>query len=127
MAYRKFIATALRGEPIDLYGTGEQTRSNTYIDDCVDVTIAALDKGGIGEIYNISGSEKRSINEALAIMESQLGVPIDVNRHPEARGDQAHTMGNSDKAREELGFLNSVTLEEGLAKQITWQRVEGRV
>jgi nucleoside-diphosphate-sugar epimerase len=36
-------------------------------------------------------------------------------------------MGNSDKARKELGFLNSVTLEEGLAKQITWQRVEGRV
>ena len=127
MAYRKFIATALRGEPIDLYGTGEQTRSNTYIDDCVAVTIAALDKGSVGEIYNISGSEKRSINEALAIMESQLGAPIALNRLPEARGDQANTMGNADKAREELGFINSVTLEEGLAKQIAWQRAEGHV
>jgi nucleoside-diphosphate-sugar epimerase len=36
-------------------------------------------------------------------------------------------MGNSDKARKELGFLNSVTLEEGLAKQIAWQRSEGHV
>jgi len=124
MAYRKFIAAALLGDAIDVYGSGEQTRSNTFIDDCVGATIAALDKGGAGEIYNIAGSEERSINEALAIMESHLGFPIALNRLPEARGDQSRTMGDTTKARAELGFTNAVTLEEGLARQIAWQRSE---
>ena len=54
MAYRKFIAKALSSTPIDLYGDGSQTRSNTFIDDCVDGTIAAIDRGRPGEVYNIS-------------------------------------------------------------------------
>lgn len=125
MAYRKFIAKALAGEKITLFGTGEQTRSNTYVDDCVAATISALTRSSPGEIYNISGHEERSISEALGIIEAEVGRPLLIERQPAARGDQIRTAGDSSKAQENLGFTHTVTLESGLARQVEWQRSLG--
>lgn len=122
MAYRKFIDKALKGEPITVYGTGEQSRSNTYLDDCVNATVSALTAGATGEIYNISGNRERTINEALAVIEAEAGLPLQVERINPARGDQDRTFGDSSKAQAVLGFSQSVTLEEGLARQVAWQR-----
>jgi len=122
MAYRKFIAKALYGEPITVYGTGEQSRSNTYVDDCVNATISALTLGKPGEVYNISGGQERTINEALAIIEAKVGHPLNIERVDSARGDQTRTCGDSAKAQAALGFSQSVTLEEGLSRQVAWQR-----
>ena len=125
MAYRKFISKALSGEAIDLYGTGEQSRSNTFIDDCVAGTISALETGRIGEVYNIAGSTERSLNEALAIISGLVGRDLEVRHLDTARGDQDRTFGDTTKASQELGFVNSTSLEEGLEAQITWQRDGG--
>ena len=122
MAYRKFITKALKGEPITVYGTGEQSRSNTYVDDCVKATISALTLGKPGEIYNISGGQERTINEALAIIEAEVRHPLNIERVDPARGDQNRTFGDSAKAQTALGFSQSVTLEEGLSRQVAWQR-----
>jgi nucleoside-diphosphate-sugar epimerase len=120
MAYRKFITQALAGDPITLYGTGEQSRTNTYISDCVEATISALALAMPGEIYNISGSEQRTINEALAIIESLTNHPLTIVRESAARGDQLETRGDSAKAREQLGLKDSVNLESGLENQWKW-------
>ena len=122
MAYRKFIAKALSNTPIDLYGDGSQTRSNTFIDDCADGTIAAVDEGRPGETYNISGKTERSVKDALSIIESAVGTTLQVNSLPKARGDQDRTFGDSTKAQSELGFSHRVSLEEGLERQVKWQR-----
>lgn len=125
MAYRKFISKALSGEAIDIYGTGEQSRSNTFIDDCVAGTISGLESGRIGEVYNIAGSTERSLNEALAIISGLVGRDLEVHHHDTARGDQDRTFGDTTKASQELGFVNSTSLEEGLEAQIKWQRDGG--
>jgi nucleoside-diphosphate-sugar epimerase len=125
MAYRKFISKALSGEAIDLYGTGDQSRSNTFIDDCVAGTISALESGRIGEVYNIAGSTERSLNEALAIISGLVGRDLEVHHHGTARGDQDRTFGDTTKASQELGFVNATSLEEGLEAQIKWQRDGG--
>jgi nucleoside-diphosphate-sugar epimerase len=124
MAYRKFIANALGGSPIDVHGDGTQSRSNTYIDDCVQGTISALDKARDGEIYNISGESERSLNEALSLIEEAVGISLAINYRPRARGDQDRTFGDSSKAQEEFGFSHRVSLEEGLERQVKWQRDE---
>ena len=124
MAYRKFIAKALSSTPIDLYGDGSQTRSNTFIDDCVDGTIAAIDRGRTGEVYNISGKTERSVKDALSIIESAVVTTLQVNYLRKARGDQDRTFGDSSKAQTELGFSHQVSLEEGLERQVKWQRDE---
>jgi nucleoside-diphosphate-sugar epimerase len=125
MAYRKFISRALAGESIDIYGTGDQSRSNTFIDDCVAGTISALESGRIGEVYNIAGSTERSLNEALAIISGLVGLDLEVHHHDSARGDQDRTFGDTTKASQELGFVNATSLEEGLEAQIKWQRDGG--
>ena len=122
MAYRKFIAKALAGEEITLFGSGEQSRSNTYIDDCVAGTIQALSAGDPGEVFNIAGGEERTINEALAIIEAEVGKPLNISRHPAARGDQERTRGDSSRAQEKLGFISNTLLEVGLGEQIKWQQ-----
>ena len=122
MAYRKFIARALAGETIDVFGDGSQSRSNTYIDDCVAATVSALEKAESGEIYNISGGTERSLLEALEIIEKEAGRKLSLRFHPRARGDQDRTMGDSQKAVELLGLSHTITLEEGLARQVKWQR-----
>ena len=122
MAYRKFIDSALRDRPITLYGSGEHSRSNTFIDDCVRATIAGLELGDDGEIFNIAGGEERTINDALSIIESEVGKTLSIERHDGARGDQARTAGDSRKAQSVLGFRHTVGLEEGLARQVRWQR-----
>jgi nucleoside-diphosphate-sugar epimerase len=122
MAYRKFIARALAGDPIEIYGTGKQSRSNTFIDDCVAGTISALDNARVGEVYNIAGSSERSLNEALAIIEANVDQALDIRHLEAARGDQDRTFGETTKASKELGFVNSTSLEDGLQAQIMWQR-----
>ena len=122
MAYRKFISKGLKGETITLFGSGDQSRSNTYLDDCVSATISALWSGKTGEIYNISGSQERTISEALAIIETEVGRPLHIERIDPARGDQERTFGDSTKAHNDLGFSQSTMLEEGLARQVAWQR-----
>lgn len=124
MAYRKFITNALTDRPIDVYGDGSQSRSNTYIDDCVQATIEALEKGRNGEIYNIAGGAERSLNDALAAIESSVGKGLMINYLPRARGDQDRTFGDSTKAQEELGLSHRISLEEGLERQVRWQRDE---
>ena len=125
MAYRKFIRKALAGEAIELYGTGAQSRSNTFIDDCIAGTISALESARVGEVYNIAGSAERSINEALSIISDVLGHPLEIHHSESARGDQDRTLGDTAKASKELGFLNATSLEEGLEAQIRWQRDSG--
>ena len=122
MAYRKFIDSALNDKPITLFGSGEQSRSNTFIEDCVSATISALEAGDDGEIFNIAGGQERTINEALAIIESETGKPLTIERRDAARGDQERTFGDSQKAHKVLGFRHTVGLEEGLARQVRWQK-----
>lgn len=122
MAYRKFIHAALHGEAITLRGSGEQSRSNTFVDDVAAATVTALFSASEGEVFNISGGEERTINEALGIIEELVGHPLEITRVESARGDQMRTAGDSAKAREILGLKNSVNLEEGLAQQLAWQQ-----
>ena len=120
MAYHRFLAAARDDSPITVYGDGEQRRTNTYVDDCVAGTIAAIDKAEPGEVYNLSGIESYSINEVLALIESITGKTLDI-RYEEARaGDQRETRGVITKAQEKLGYSPTWTLEEGLRAEWEW-------
>ncbi|MGA1785173.1 MAG: hypothetical protein ACO39R_07330, partial [Pontimonas sp.] len=87
---------------------------------CVQGTIAAIDKATPGEVYNISGTESYSINEALDIIRDITGAELEV-RYEEARaGDQKETRGVIDKAINELGYQPTWTLRDGLAQEWEW-------
>jgi UDP-glucuronate 4-epimerase len=120
MAYHRFIEAMLDGKPITVFGDGEQTRSNTYVDDAVQGTMLALERGAVGGIYNIGGGKTVSLNEAIGLIAGHLGVEPVIEREPARPGDQRHTSADIGRARTALGYEPSVVPDDGLARQVAW-------
>lgn len=128
MAYHQFIEAMIDGQPITVYGDGEQTRSNTYVLDAVRGTILAMERGAIGGIYNIGGGRTISLNEAIATIAGHLGVTPVIKTEPARPGDQRHTSADISRARAELAYAPTTDPSEGLRRQVAWQlgrRVSG--
>src|SRR5262249_36844296 len=121
MAYHRFIHALLHGEPVTVYGDGGQVRSNTYIDDCVTATLAALEAPA-GETYNLAGGEAAPVGDVLGLLEKIVGRPARVRQEPRRPGDQRQTGADTGKLQRHLGWQPRVALEEGLARQTEWQR-----
>lgn len=122
MAYHKFIESVLDDQPISVYGDGFQTRTNTYVDDCVNGTLLALEHGADGETYNIGGGVSLSLLEAIEIIGEACGRKPKIEFAPERRGDQRHTAANIDKATRELGYVPIMNPDDGLHHQVAWHR-----
>lgn len=124
MAYHILIRAMLAGGTFILYGDGEQTRSNTYVADCVAATILAAEKrtAALGQVFNIGGGEIVSLNEVIRRLEKILGRKANIERRPPRPGDQKHTAANIDKARRLLGYNPSTPFDEGIRRQVEWQR-----
>jgi len=120
MAYHRFIEAMLDNEPITVFGDGEQSRSNTFIDDAVQGTILALERGEVGGIYNIGGGRTITLNEAIALIAGHLGVEPVIERRPARPGDQRHTSADIGRARAILGYEPTVMPSDGLARQVAW-------
>jgi UDP-glucuronate 4-epimerase len=122
MAYRIFCERLLRGEAITVFGDGEQSRSNTYVGDCVAATVAALERPGDGTIMNIGGGREITLREAISILAEELGVEPVIEHQPTRKGDQRRTVADTSRARDLLGWEPAVAPEEGLAEQVRWVR-----
>jgi UDP-glucuronate 4-epimerase len=122
MAYHRFLEKAKTGQAVTVYGDGEQRRTNTYVDDCVSATISAIDNATIGEVYNISGSQSVSINEALETIREVTGSDLSVDYQPARPGDQQETRGDITKAAKDLHYAPTWTLHDGLHAQWEWQK-----
>ena len=74
MAFHRFIRASLDGQPITLYGDGEQTRDFTYVADAVAATIAAGERGVPGRAYNVGGGSRVSMNQVIDIIGRVAGT-----------------------------------------------------
>jgi nucleoside-diphosphate-sugar epimerase len=124
MAYSVFTEALLDGRPLTVFGDGAQSRSNTYVSDCVAGTIAALDRGQTGEIYNIGGGEEIKLLDAIGIIADEIGVEPRLVFEPARVGDQRRTAADVSKARRDLGYEPVVGPDEGLRRQVGWQAAE---
>jgi UDP-glucose 4-epimerase len=120
MGFHKFLHAAIRHEPISLYGDGEQTRDFTFVHDAVGATIAAATRGVPGRVYNVGGGSRVSMNQVIDIIGRVSGRTLIVNRDEAQKGDMRHTCADTTLARQDLGFVPRVGLEEGLAAELTW-------
>jgi nucleoside-diphosphate-sugar epimerase len=121
MGYYKFIDALLHNEPIVVYGDGQQNRGNTYIDDCIDATVAAL-RAPMGETYNLGGGESASVWDIVGKLERIVGRKAITRSEPARPGDQRSTFADTSKLRQQLGWQPRMPLEVGLARQVEWQR-----
>lgn len=120
MAFHRFLRAAMNGEPIVLYGDGEQTRDFTFVGDAVAATIAAARTGTPGRAYNIGGGSRVTVNEVLEIVQRIVGRAVTVRREPVQKGDMRDTYADTTMARADLGFIPTVSLEQGLESEYRW-------
>ncbi len=120
MGFHKFLRATLRGEPISVYGDGEQTRDFTYVHDAVSATIAAAERGVPGRVYNIGGGSRVSVNHVLDLIGRIAGRKPLVTVDAAQKGDMRHTYADTSLARADLGFAPSVGLEQGLTAEYKW-------
>lgn len=126
---RKIIAAKLSGSrEIEIWGDGEQTRSFTYIDDCLYGT-QALTMSDVRQPLNIGSDELVTINQLVDIAEEISGVKFRRKYLLEApKGVRGRNSDNT-LVREKLGWAPSVSLEEGLSRTYAWiydQMVAGK-
>ncbi len=124
MAYHRFICALLSDDVITVYGDGEQSRSNTYVTDCVAGILGAMEARdlSVGETFNLGGGEVRTLNEVIGMLAELTGKTPQLRHAPVNVGDQRSTGADIGKARRLLGFAPSTSLRDGLATQLTWQQ-----
>lgn len=125
MAYHRFIQALLAGQPVTVTGDGHQVRGNTFVGDCVLATIAALD-APVGETFNVGGGEAASVWDILGRLEAITGRKAVVKREAARPGDQRVTGAETRKLTRHVGWRPVVTLDEGLSRQVAWQRGLGQ-
>jgi UDP-glucuronate 4-epimerase len=127
MAFSRFCRAALSGEPLSVFGDGEQTRDFTFVADVVRATQAAALVHGIGgRIYNVGGGSQVSVNRALALLAGFAESPLDVHYLERERGDVRATGADCSRARAELGYEPAVRFEDGLRAEFEWMIELGR-
>lgn len=124
MGYHIFFDRILRGQPITVFGDGSQVRANTFIDDCIAGTMAALGHGPTGDVFNIGGGEAASTIEGLRLIERITGRQAQIQFGPARPGEQAHAVADTAKAGRVLGWAPRTRLEAGLRAQLAWQQAE---
>ena len=120
MAFTPMLEALAEGGTFRLFGDGSISRSFTYVADAVAGTIAALERGAVGEVYNIGGGEEATMADAIALAEQIAGRELAVERHGEAAGDVRRTRADVSKAERELGWAPTTSLADGLAAQWNW-------
>ncbi|MCX6036382.1 MAG: NAD-dependent epimerase/dehydratase family protein, partial [Chloroflexi bacterium] len=123
MSMFRFTRWISEGEPLHLYGTGEQSRGFTYVDDIARGTIVALKPFGY-EIINLGGHEVISMNALIAMLEEKIGRKALIERHPPNPADMLTNWANVSKARNLLSWQPQVGLQEGIQQLIEWYQRE---
>ncbi|MGB3861988.1 MAG: NAD-dependent epimerase/dehydratase family protein [Candidatus Aminicenantaceae bacterium] len=120
MAFHKFFKSTSENKPITVFGTGEQTRDFTYIDDIVDAIFACASLGRTEETYNIGGGNRKMLKDLFPLFEEICEKKISVKWEEKQKGDVPHTLADIQKAKKDLGFDPKTPIDEGLSEEWRW-------
>lgn len=120
------FSTALLAERQPLiYGDGEQTRDFTYVKNVVDGVLRASEAPDVaGEVINVATGGRISLNELLRTMNRILGTNTHAIYLDVRAGDVRDSQADITKARQQLGYVPLVDLEDGLRPTIEWCRTQ---
>ena len=121
------IRKVLSGQrPLEIFGSGEQTRTLTHVDDISDGIVTALGHpAAVNEDFNISASEERTIAEVARIVWEACGrdpSEFELRHLPSFEVDVQRRWPSVEKAERLLGWRAQVDLEQGIAETVRWLR-----
>ena len=140
MAYFSFTKAILEDRPINIFNQGKLQRDFTYVDDIVEGILRIADKPAKANpawsgsqpnpgtsfapyrIYNIGNNRPVELLQFIEILEQQLGKTAQKNFLPMQAGDVLTTFADIDDLVADTGFRPSTSIEEGIARFVTWYR-----
>ncbi|UCF18596.1 MAG: SDR family NAD(P)-dependent oxidoreductase [Gemmatimonadota bacterium] len=128
LAIHKFTRAVARGEAISIYGDGGALRDYTYVEDTVDGVCRSLRRicdpsvGPVFEVFNLGAGRMVSVNALVTLLAKAMGVEPQIERVAAQPGDVPRTWADITKARQTLGYEPRVSIEEGLARFVSWYR-----
>jgi UDP-glucose 4-epimerase len=115
----RFARACLAGEAPTVYGDGEQTRDFTFVADAVAANLRAADAPrAAGEVINVAGGRRVSLNELLRVIRELTGTRAPARYQAARPGDVRDSLADLSRARELLGYEPQVDLRTGLARTI---------
>ncbi|MGN6489263.1 MAG: NAD-dependent epimerase/dehydratase family protein, partial [Devosia sp.] len=125
-----FLIRALNGQPITIFGDGQQVRDILFVDDAVAAYRRLLvDIGRLrGRAFNLGGGPANtvSINTALAEIERLTGTALEISRGDWRQGDQHYFVADTRSLARETGWSPQVGWRDGLARLMDWL-LEGHI
>src|SRR3954468_6177285 len=112
-----FINQIMRGEPLSIFGDGEQTRAFSYVGDIVPAIAAApATAGARGEVFNVGADIPYSINTLADVVANAVGAPDHPARPLPARNEVIDAFSDHSKVHAVFGNTGSTSLEEGVER-----------
>lgn len=126
LAIHAFARRLAQGLPLTLYGDGSQARDYTYFEDIVRGVLAAVDwtaAAPVGmDIFNVGGARPVPLRLLVGVLADAMGVEPQLEWAPLPPGDVQRTFADLEKSRRVLGYDPRTSLEDGIARFVTWFR-----
>jgi len=119
-----FVFRMLRGQPVEVFGDGEQTRDFVNVVDVVRANMQAAATAGAFGAFNIGSGTRVTINELLRLLHAGSGIKANVAYVAPRAGDVRDSLADISAARRAFGFKPSVDLGDGLRTYCDWARQE---
>lgn len=121
----RMIRHALDGAPLEIFGSGDQTRDFIFVGDLVNAVLAALVAPEVGgHVFQIATNRETSINELtehLLAVFAEVGIRgVEVVRHGPRLGDVMRNFSDTSKAGRMLGWQPATSLDEGVRQTVAW-------
>ncbi len=120
MAIHKFIKAILSKEQITIFGDGTQTRDFTFVLDVVNANILAAESKVVGEIFNVGGGNRITVNDLIREIEKSTGKQAKINYMEKQKGDVENTWADTEKVQQILGWQAKTMISKGLESYIGW-------
>jgi UDP-glucose 4-epimerase len=121
-----FANQIMRGEPLSVFGDGEQTRAFSYVGDIVPVIASAPKvEAAYQQIFNIGADTPYSVNHLVDVMRAAMDAPEHPVVHHPPRLEVQHAFSDHSKVRGVFGEGQSTDLEAGIEKMVKWVRLHG--
>jgi UDP-glucose 4-epimerase len=116
-----FCDRLARGEPVEVFGDGGQTRDFIYVADVVAGLLAAMRAAApAAPVFNLCGGQAVSVLELAGLIAELSGSSLAVRHQPPRSGEIRHSVGDAARGRAALGLPAAVSLRDGLAATIAW-------
>ena len=116
-----FVKKVLSGEPITIYGDGNQFRNFLYVEDLAEGNVLAMAREGVNQTFNLEGMRPISVKEVAETINAIVGG-AQIVFEPARPGDYRGKVVSAEKAKRVLGWQPQVDFFEGMTRYVAWYR-----